>query len=899
MHRRRKRLSRYRSNPSIEMSDRYAIEGVKREYGHNWGMAWWREAIQNSVDAGATEIRLSLHANQDGTSTVKVLDNGTGMTQEILVNKFFGYGETGKIGAGTVAGTGGFGVAKGLLLFPWLSWKVYTQDLVAEGKIRQWDFVPGPHQFLRGTLLEVVMSADDVKSFSIANAVHVIQNSYIPNVAFWVADDKNATRQIKAELLGDLRPESIDGSVELRFGYDKSIRNSTIYIRHVNPVNGSRLLMFTKHVWNVEIPGYLTFDIMLPSLEVFAASRNKLENPTLEKLLDRISAEIIKSVTSFARKGRGQFIKKYFGNDLARFQSQARTESLRQKYGPQTRVDPKEWYKEIKEATEKEARLTKEEASQLPPSGQQAPVSAPAAATAASATSEAISKILGKLQKKGETGSSVISAATQQLLWKPDYVLINDEEGLEVPPDFWPQTMTKEIMRLLRIWAEFCKLGLSLMGTTKKFGVGFTFSSEAHAGFLPEDDTQGITGWILLNPVKSFKQAHYSKKIDIQGMRLWDPNETFDLDWLYAAAIHELTHMVDGISNHDDSFAYALTYNQGICNSGASAIYDIAKDIKLGDMPGLTRTQLAKTSIVMEDQPHAFRFKQGRRPADIESAPCSVCGALKKDHPEIQVGVIPKKHRRKKIVPGTGFYQVICTLDDTEQPPMDFATAEDAHQFMHSLKAENWRCTGKAYYLDEAGERHELDYLGGVNDYGLSYFKPSNWVTEAVSRWDDYYTETRSEWASKKGKGRTIFQRNPDDEIRSLERQARMGDAEAQAKLQQWQDRVSWSPKHQHYCDSCVFLGSRPHKHFTDEFATEENCSHNYLDFYYCGGSAASTSLGGTVLARFGCNDSQYSSMPVDVILTSEDLKKGTYGDIYRLAQGAGLIKPRPKRPGW
>jgi len=873
------------------MSDRYAIEGVKREYGHNWGMAWWREAIQNSVDAGATEIHLSLHANPNGTSTVKVLDNGTGMTQEILVNKFFGYGETGKIGAGTVAGTGGFGVAKGLLLFPWLSWKVYTQDLVAEGKIRQWDFVPGTHKFLQGTLLEVVMSADDIKSFSVANAVHVIQNSYIPNVKFLVTDDKNATRQIKAELLGDLRPESIAGSVELRFGYNQAMKNHSVYIRHVNPMNGSRLLMFTKQIWDTEIPGQLTFDIMLPSLEVFAASRNKLENPTLEKLLDRISAEIIKSVASFARKGRGQFTRKYFGSDLARFQSQARTESLRQKYGPQVKFDPKEWHKEVEEAAKKEAQLTKQEASQMPPSGQ-TPATAPAATPATSATTNAVSKILEKLQKKGETGSSVVVAATQQLLWKPDYILINEAEGLEVPPDFWPQTMTKEVMRLLRIWAEYCKLGLSLMGNTKTFGVGFVFSSEAHAGFLAENDEQGISGWILLNPVKSFKQASYSKKIDIQGMRLWDPNETFDLDWLYAAAIHELTHMVDGISGHDDSFAYALTYNQGICGSGASAIYDIAKDIKISDMPGLTRTQAAKTSMVMADQPHAFRFRQGRRPADVASAPCSVCGALKKDHPEVQMGVVPKKHKKRKLAPGMGFYRVVCTIDNQEQPLVDFATAEEAYQFMLTLKAEDWNCEGTAYYFDEEGLQHDLNYLGSVKDYTIYSFKPDKWATEAASKWDDLYADSRIAWSGKKGKGETLFQRNPDEEMRKLERLARLGDVEAQERLLRWRARITGS-KHLHDCDSCVFLESRPHDCGP---VLEENCNHSSLDLYYCVGPASSISLGGTVLARFGCDVSQYSSMPVDVILTSEDLMRGTYGDIYRLAQQAGLIKARPKR---
>ncbi|HET6496418.1 MAG TPA: hypothetical protein VFH61_13755, partial [Thermoleophilia bacterium] len=40
-----------------------------------------------------------------------------------------------------------------------------------------------------------------------------------------------------------------------------------------------------------------------------------------------------------------------------------------------------------------------------------------------------------------------------------------------------------------------------------------------------------------------------------------NPSNNDDLQWLYAAAVHECTHMADGITYHDESFAAAMTRN--------------------------------------------------------------------------------------------------------------------------------------------------------------------------------------------------------------------------------------------------------------------------------------------------------------------------------------------------
>ena len=711
------RRSRRRRNPTIEMSDRYAVEGVKREYGTAWAVSWWREAIQNSVDAGATKIELSISDNGDETFTVRALDNGSGMSEHILVNKFFGYGETGKVGQDAVAGTGGFGVAKGLLLFPWLRWRVTTRDMIAEGKVRTWDFVAGDHPFLQGTLLEVVMSKDDIRSFTIANAVYVIENSYIPHVEFTVYDyNSPEPRIIAAELLGEKREESVENMGEFRFTHRKGGEESTIFVRHVNPNNNSRLFMFSKRMWMEDkIPGTLTFDILLPSLEAFSSSRNKLENASLERQIEQVATSLIKSVAAWTRKGQGHFMQTFIGDTLNRFKSEASFEEVRKQYGPQYTFDSEDFKAGIQDAAEEDKQRSKEsEPSELPPSGQAKPQ------TAQSGTIDATAELLKSLKNQEGDISSVVQAAAQQLLWKPDYILFNEASGFEVPAEFWPQTMTKSVMRLLTIWAEFCRLGLILMGNTKKFGVGFCFSTDALGMFISDPKTRAeipdFGGWILLNPIKAFKRDYYSAHIDLENMEFYDPNKTKDLDWMYSVVVHELTHMVDGISGHGDSFAYGLTHNMGMTGRGYTKLSGIARGVKLRGLPGLTRTELVRGGASDPSRPHAFRFPRGRRAKNATLTPCTICGKLQDEHLDI---VIPKKKirapRRSAIPARSGFYRIRCD-EPSGVKPVDYDTVNKAYKYMQTIddKYSNFDCYIDTYYRDSEEQDHRMTNIDNV-----------------------------------------------------------------------------------------------------------------------------------------------------------------------------------------
>ncbi len=113
----------------------------ERQIYADWTLAMWRELFQNSVDAGAKRIDVSVasmdrrgsfgHSPQDGQVTRLVFqDNGPGMDEDVLRHVFFRPGETTKKDDTTV---GGFGRARLLTCYSQVRFSIHTQDKVVEG----------------------------------------------------------------------------------------------------------------------------------------------------------------------------------------------------------------------------------------------------------------------------------------------------------------------------------------------------------------------------------------------------------------------------------------------------------------------------------------------------------------------------------------------------------------------------------------------------------------------------------------------------------------------------------------------------------------------------------------------------------------------------------------------
>ncbi len=156
-------------------------------------------------------------------------------------------------------------------------------------------------------------------------------------------------------------------------------------------------------------------------------------------------------------------------------------------------------------------------------------------------------------------------------MWKPDFFVINEIENWKVPKKFFPETMTPRVFKLAKTWTELVRFVLIQLGSTTNFGVGFQFSTETAASAIEDENEDGEKeSWIMLNPFKDFSRRD----------KIWSPSKDDDLDWLYAAAIHEATHVADNIERHDESFAAALTINMARCARGQRKIRQIAASVR-------------------------------------------------------------------------------------------------------------------------------------------------------------------------------------------------------------------------------------------------------------------------------------------------------------------------------
>jgi hypothetical protein len=139
-------------SPSTERADmetqnvrvyKSSFRSERDTFYSDWTMAFWREFFQNSVDAGAKNIAISistekargsfnLDADTDENVTRVVFDDdGKGMTADVLRDVYFAIGESTK---GTEPGSvGGFGRARLMTCFSQKRYSILTSDSFVMG----------------------------------------------------------------------------------------------------------------------------------------------------------------------------------------------------------------------------------------------------------------------------------------------------------------------------------------------------------------------------------------------------------------------------------------------------------------------------------------------------------------------------------------------------------------------------------------------------------------------------------------------------------------------------------------------------------------------------------------------------------------------------------------------
>lgn len=254
----------------VELPSSYFSKG-KLEY-NNWKTAWFREAIQNSSDAGATQIDFEINQDQENQNLLRVVckDNGKGMDEETLINVFLSLGGSKK----DEGATGGFGYAKVLLAFAHERYRIRTRNVLCKGAGGDYTLSEKADHH-EGVELEVLMDRSDVSEWELKHALDtIVSNSRMKGLKITLNGqelrfDENKLPYNKETSLGNLN--FTDNS--------SSYGHSTLWVR----MNG--LAMFPYHLsasGNTGFDGYLELDGR--SVDMLTSNRDSLSNQKGDEL---------------------------------------------------------------------------------------------------------------------------------------------------------------------------------------------------------------------------------------------------------------------------------------------------------------------------------------------------------------------------------------------------------------------------------------------------------------------------------------------------------------------------------------------------------------------------------------------------------------------------------------
>lgn len=139
----------------------------------DWPTALVREYLQNSIDADATRIKISV-SKRDGGCSFFFSDNGKGMDRSVLENVFFALGETTKNNENSV---GGFGRARILTCFSMDSYVIRTRNLKVLGKGGEYEILE-QDEYFNGCAFEVNVPDKSVEDM-LSAVVKVLSRSQV------------------------------------------------------------------------------------------------------------------------------------------------------------------------------------------------------------------------------------------------------------------------------------------------------------------------------------------------------------------------------------------------------------------------------------------------------------------------------------------------------------------------------------------------------------------------------------------------------------------------------------------------------------------------------------------------------------------------------------------------
>lgn len=525
------------------------------EYREEWRLVWWREAIQNAVDAKSSQVALSVEEEGDFV-VASCEDDGIGMDKDTLQNKFLALGGTTK---GTSGSIGGFGVAKKILCFRWPKWAIHTRDHLLSGKDSQIEYEQT--DLRRGTLLKAWMPKETGLFTQTSFALEFLGRCNLSGITFTIDDAPFVGPRLRnGRHIRDL--EGDRATAKVYYTKESKLLQGACYVRTVEG-----LFMHSRYLPS-EVRGYVIIELVpktdpktgqpYASRDYLTSNRDDVRDPSLNRAITMMLNEIAADVKSALRSKHGAKVKKFTGTG-GKFKPEVKEKEATILYNMET-------FK-LGDAV----RLTDESAKKI---GDLV------------AESQNINRTLSDLLLKSSyTGTTQIETALKQIsqgYWQRDFLIYPEPElaqkGFKVPKKFDPEHQPSMLHKLARVWADLCMYVMVALNSPKPYGVGWIFSEDAQAYHLTDEQGEN---WLLLNPYivdpKALNKLDLRQAATLRDAEIWSPTDKEHLHLLYALAIHECTHYADGLSYHNELFSSAITYNTSLAGKGFKYVEKIAR----------------------------------------------------------------------------------------------------------------------------------------------------------------------------------------------------------------------------------------------------------------------------------------------------------------------------------
>jgi hypothetical protein len=256
----------------------FFLTEAKHEYS-DYQTRLVQELLQNSLDAGATEIRFNF--TTDGYSCE---DNGHGMSKERMVSALLTMGGSEK----ATGSTGGFGAAKKLLLFAHASYSIHSLNTLVNGSGLTYSFSDNSPRV--GTKVSAnYINPDDFARMSLI----------LTDVLMCCDLDGRCDVYINGDLFGGYRKYPVTKEIEGLGTINVSPTPSTTRFWFVSVLHNG-LFMFKRYV--PDLPSDIYVNVYGKSVEIFSQNRDSFRgdaNKKFETFINELSID----KKSFSKKG--------------------------------------------------------------------------------------------------------------------------------------------------------------------------------------------------------------------------------------------------------------------------------------------------------------------------------------------------------------------------------------------------------------------------------------------------------------------------------------------------------------------------------------------------------------------------------------------------------------------